>query len=120
STESTQIRVNFLQIISHINKSVSYASKREFDLAHNEIRLALEIDSKYADTYSALGRVYKRESNYPEALKNFLLALGLDHSIYKVEDVFNLYSFIENSNEDALEFINKQIMLKPMQARLYE
>lgn len=117
---TTEARVNFHLKMEYLVSADSLLNKDEFALAHAEINKALEIDQNYADAYSMRAKVYHEEEKFSQAIENYLISFNLEYSDMTLFDIIYTYSFIENSDAKALEFLNKQIALHPMIDTLYE
>lgn len=60
------------------SNAVKYYNKHLFASAVSELRGILKIDPDYKDTYVLLGDIYRNSGLYPEAIKQYLRAIGID------------------------------------------
>ena len=68
----------------HNNQGALYLSKGEFQKAEFEFKTAIELSPGYAEAYSNLGLVYKRENKLNEALAAFTKATQLNQYLQVV------------------------------------
>lgn len=95
---------------------LAYLCERRYDLALNAFRKALATRPTYTDVHNNLGVTYMEMKNYPEARKEFLIALQ-DKNYPQAGPYFNLakLAFSQKSYEESRALAKKALDLIPKQ-----
>jgi DNA-binding NtrC family response regulator len=64
------------------------ASKRKFDSAIAHLKKAIGVDPSRPEAFNLLGELQEASGNYPEALKNYKVAVDLDPTYQSAKDNF--------------------------------
>ncbi|MCI0415850.1 tetratricopeptide repeat protein [bacterium] len=95
---------------------LSYLCEAKHDLAIASFQKALQVRPSYTDVHNNLGVAYMELKNYPEARKEFLIALQ-DRNYMKAGPYFNLakLAFSQQSYEESRALAKKAMDLVPKQ-----
>jgi len=88
-------------------RGVAKLNLQEFDAAHEDLNMAIEIDSKNASAYYSRGRVYYEQKEFENAIKDF--ETSLDFNPENEVAYYNLgmaYYRLEN-NENACKYFHE-------------
>ena len=105
--------------LAHTNLGEAYISKGQFDMATEQIRIALRLNPNDAGAYSNLGTAYLSEGLFDTAIDQYLTALRLKPDF--VEAHYNLgYAYLSQGKFDmAIEQFLTVLRLNPNDAGVY-
>ena len=107
----------------HANLGGEYLSRNQFDLARNELQIALRIYPDSPDTLAALGLLESRQGNYQAAgalMEKALYTSARDNPHYDPMVVdFSVILSKTNHVDAALDFLNREIAEAPGFARAW-
>jgi tetratricopeptide (TPR) repeat protein len=97
-----------------LNKTgIAYHQMLELNLAEKYYRLALRVDSKYAEAVNNLGTVYYAKKSYRRAIGQYKKALRINPESGSVWSNLAMGYFSRNDMPHATEALQKALMLDP-------
>ncbi|MFX1524057.1 MAG: tetratricopeptide repeat protein [Promethearchaeota archaeon] len=96
-----------------INKAKKELENRNFDIAIESGRKALELDEKFIDAYYHIGLAYYSKKKYDAAIENFQNAINYNKNHIESWNLIGLAYEAKNEFENALNFLNKALEIDP-------
>jgi tetratricopeptide (TPR) repeat protein len=89
------------------NIGTLYLTQKKFDLAEKQLQAAIHANPHLAGAYNGLGVIHATRKNWPEAIKNWTLALNENRKNY--DAMLNLaFAYLENQQrEKALDLLRE-------------
>ena len=96
-----------------INKARIEIENKEYGVAIENGRKAVELDEKFVDAYHYIGVAYNYKKKYDAVIENLQKALNYDNNHIESWNLIGLAYEAKNDYENALEFLNKAVEIDP-------
>ncbi|MFX1346344.1 MAG: tetratricopeptide repeat protein [Promethearchaeota archaeon] len=96
-----------------INKARIEIENKQYDVAIENGRKAVELDEGFVDAYHYIGVAYHYKKKYDAAIENLQLALNYDKNHIESWNLIGLAYEAKNDYEKALENLNKAVEIDP-------
>ncbi|MFW9940064.1 MAG: tetratricopeptide repeat protein [Candidatus Thorarchaeota archaeon] len=96
-----------------INKARIEIENKQYDVAIENGRKAVELDEGFVDAYHYVGVAYHYKKKYDAAIENLRLALNYDKNHIESWNLIGLAYEAKNDYEKALENLNKAVEIDP-------
>ncbi len=96
-----------------INKARIEIENKQYDVAIENGRKAVELDERFADAYHYIGVAYNYKKKYDAVIENLQKALNYDKNHIESWNLIGLAYEAKNDYDNALEFLNKAIEIDP-------
>jgi len=96
-----------------VNKARIEIENKQYDIAIENGRKAVELDEKFVEAYHYIGVAYNYKKKYDAGIENFQKALNYDKNHIKSWNLIGLAYEAKNDYEKALENLNKAVEIDP-------
>lgn len=96
-----------------INKARIEIENKEYGVAIENGRKAVDLDEKFVDAYHYIGVAYSYKKKYDAVIENLQKALNYDKNHIESWNLIGLAYEAKNDYENALEFLNKAVEIDP-------
>lgn len=93
----------------YVEKGVKYMESGHYDVALDDLKRAVDLDGSNSEAYNALGVLYQRLEDYPNAESSFRKALSVQPDNFGARNNYGRFLCARNRQAEAFEEFNKVI-----------
>ena len=99
-------------LVNH-DLGLSYSLLNEYNLAENSFMRSIEIDPDYCLAWFNLGKMYRRQRKYDDAIEVLLWAEGLEVENVDILNELSITYYERNQKDFSLDYITKSLTFEP-------